>query len=183
MAKPVPVSFPPPGFDDLSVDEKIDYLQSLWDRIAATPVTIPVSGWHREIIDERLKISTRIRTSVTAGRSFRSDSEKSSTAAVERRWLVDSRFGHSPRPVSAPASLHDRRARDVITEHRLSRSPGRRQPECGTVGPEQTVGSVLAKLVGRRRTLRCADQVGLRSDLQFRTASTPDTDLSASTQI
>ena len=34
MPKPVPL--PPPGFDDLSVDEKIDYLQSLWDRIAAT---------------------------------------------------------------------------------------------------------------------------------------------------
>jgi putative addiction module component (TIGR02574 family) len=53
MAKPVPL--PPPGFDDLSVDEKIDYLQSLWDRIAATRETIPVPDWHREIIDERLK--------------------------------------------------------------------------------------------------------------------------------
>jgi hypothetical protein len=28
-------------FDDLSVGEKIDYVQSLWDRIAATPETIP----------------------------------------------------------------------------------------------------------------------------------------------
>jgi putative addiction module component (TIGR02574 family) len=53
MAKPVPL--PPPGFDDLSVDEKIDYLQSLWDRIAATPETVAVPDWHREIIDERLK--------------------------------------------------------------------------------------------------------------------------------
>ena len=53
MAKPVPL--PPPGFDDLSVDEKIDYLQSLWDRIAASPETIPVPDWHREVIDERLK--------------------------------------------------------------------------------------------------------------------------------
>ena len=53
MAKPVPL--PPPGFDDLSVDEKIDYLQSLWDRIAATPEMIPVPEWHREIIDERLQ--------------------------------------------------------------------------------------------------------------------------------
>ena len=34
---------------------KIDYLQSLWDRIAATPETIPVPDWHREILDERLK--------------------------------------------------------------------------------------------------------------------------------
>ena len=53
MAKPVPL--PPPGFDDLSVDEKIDYLQSLWNRIAAAPETIPVPDWHREIIDERLR--------------------------------------------------------------------------------------------------------------------------------
>jgi putative addiction module component (TIGR02574 family) len=49
------VPLPPPGFDELSVDEKIDYLQSLWDRIAATPQAIPVSDWHRAIIDERLK--------------------------------------------------------------------------------------------------------------------------------
>ena len=52
MAKPVPL--PPPGFDDLSVDEKIAYLQSLWSRIAATPETIPVPDWHREVLDERL---------------------------------------------------------------------------------------------------------------------------------
>jgi putative addiction module component (TIGR02574 family) len=52
MAKPVPL---PPGFDDLSVDEKIEYLQSLWDRIAAGPETIPVPDWHREVLDERVK--------------------------------------------------------------------------------------------------------------------------------
>ena len=34
MSKIVPI--PPPGFDDLSVDEQIDFVQSLWDRIAAT---------------------------------------------------------------------------------------------------------------------------------------------------
>jgi putative addiction module component (TIGR02574 family) len=53
MLKPVPL--PPPGFDDLSVEEKIDYVQSLWNRIAASPDTIPVPDWHREILDERLK--------------------------------------------------------------------------------------------------------------------------------
>lgn len=53
MAKPIPL--PPPGFDDLTVDEKIDYLQSLWDRIAATAETIPAPHWHQEIIEERLK--------------------------------------------------------------------------------------------------------------------------------
>ena len=53
MTRPVPL--PPPGFDDHSVDEKIDYLQSLWDRVAATPETIPVPDWHRDY-DERLTI-------------------------------------------------------------------------------------------------------------------------------
>jgi putative addiction module component (TIGR02574 family) len=52
MPKPVPL--PPPGFDEMSVDEKIDYLQSLWDRIAASPETIPVPEWHRAILDQRL---------------------------------------------------------------------------------------------------------------------------------
>src|SRR4029079_11780344 len=53
MPKPVPL--PPPGFDELSVDEKLDYLQSLWDRIAATPETVPLPEWPREILDQRLK--------------------------------------------------------------------------------------------------------------------------------
>lgn len=30
-------------------------MQSLWDRIAAAPETIPVPDWHREILEERLK--------------------------------------------------------------------------------------------------------------------------------
>lgn len=53
MTNPVPI--PPPGFDELSVEEKIGYVQSLWDRIAATPHQIPVPEWHREVLDERLK--------------------------------------------------------------------------------------------------------------------------------
>ena len=52
---PTPVPLPPPSFDDLSVDEKIDYLQSLWDRITASPEATPIPDWHREVIDERLK--------------------------------------------------------------------------------------------------------------------------------
>jgi hypothetical protein len=53
MARALP--FPPPGFDELSMDEKLDYLQSLWDRIAAQPQAVPVPDWHREVLEERLK--------------------------------------------------------------------------------------------------------------------------------
>ena len=52
MAQTAPI--PPPGFDDLSVEEKLDYVQSLWDRIAAKPDAIPVPGWHRQVLNERL---------------------------------------------------------------------------------------------------------------------------------
>jgi putative addiction module component (TIGR02574 family) len=45
---------PPAGFDDLPVDQQIDYVQTLWDRIAAREDQIPVPAWHREILDARL---------------------------------------------------------------------------------------------------------------------------------
>ena len=46
---------PPPGFDDLNVDDQIEYVQALWDRIAAKPDQVPVPDWHREIVEERLR--------------------------------------------------------------------------------------------------------------------------------
>ena len=52
MGSKVPV--PPAGFDDLDVEQQIDYVQALWDRIAAREDRVPVPDWHREVIDERL---------------------------------------------------------------------------------------------------------------------------------
>ena len=52
MAEPLTV--PPPGFDDLPVEDQIDYVQALWDRIAATPDRVPVPDSHKAILDERL---------------------------------------------------------------------------------------------------------------------------------
>jgi Putative addiction module component len=54
---PVPIHFPPPGFDDLSIDEKIDYLELLWERIATSPEPVVVPEWHREVISERSRHS------------------------------------------------------------------------------------------------------------------------------
>jgi putative addiction module component (TIGR02574 family) len=53
MAQTLPT--PPPGFDELSVDEKIDYIQSLWDRVTAGSEDIPVPEWHRRILDKRME--------------------------------------------------------------------------------------------------------------------------------
>jgi putative addiction module component (TIGR02574 family) len=51
---PRSISTPPPGFDRLSVEKKIEYVQSLWDRIVAHPEEIPVPVWHQQVIEERL---------------------------------------------------------------------------------------------------------------------------------
>ena len=53
MAQTLPT--PPPGFDELTVDEKIDYIQSLWDRVTAGSEDIPVPEWHLRILDERME--------------------------------------------------------------------------------------------------------------------------------
>ena len=45
---------PPAGFDELPVDQQIDYVQALWERIAARESQAPVPSWHREILDARL---------------------------------------------------------------------------------------------------------------------------------
>lgn len=50
---PQPTPIPPPGFDDLTVDERIDYVGALWDRIAAAPGRVPVPDWHREVLEQR----------------------------------------------------------------------------------------------------------------------------------
>jgi putative addiction module component (TIGR02574 family) len=46
---------PPPGFDDLSVPEQIDYVNSLWERIASRPSDVPIPDWHRKVLEDRLK--------------------------------------------------------------------------------------------------------------------------------
>ncbi len=48
------IPLPPPGFDSLSTAEQIEYLQSLWERVAADPGRVPVPDWHREVLKERL---------------------------------------------------------------------------------------------------------------------------------
>lgn len=51
MSQSLPI---PPGFDSLSIEDQIDYVQSLWDRIAARPDEVPLPDWHKEILRERL---------------------------------------------------------------------------------------------------------------------------------
>jgi putative addiction module component (TIGR02574 family) len=51
MAQP---ALPPLGFDELSSDEKLAYIQALWDHFAEHPEDVPTPDWHREVVAERL---------------------------------------------------------------------------------------------------------------------------------
>lgn len=50
-----PARTPPPGFDRLSIEERIEYVQSLWDQVSSDPSAVPVPGWHRDVIAKRLE--------------------------------------------------------------------------------------------------------------------------------
>lgn len=45
---------PPAGFDELSVEEQIDYVNDLWERISTRSETVPIPDWHREVVSERV---------------------------------------------------------------------------------------------------------------------------------
>lgn len=49
----------PPGFDELSADEKLEYVQALWEHVAERPEEVPVPDWHREVVAERLAAHRR----------------------------------------------------------------------------------------------------------------------------
>jgi putative addiction module component (TIGR02574 family) len=49
------IPFPPPGFDELSLEDQIEYVQELWGKVTSRPARrVSVPDWHLEIIEERL---------------------------------------------------------------------------------------------------------------------------------
>jgi putative addiction module component (TIGR02574 family) len=45
----------PPGFDEAPKEQRIAFVQELWDRIAQDPERVPVPVEHQRILEERLK--------------------------------------------------------------------------------------------------------------------------------
>jgi putative addiction module component (TIGR02574 family) len=52
MGNALPI--PPAGFEGLSLEEKIEYVQSLWDHIASDVGAVPLMDWQKHLLDERL---------------------------------------------------------------------------------------------------------------------------------
>ncbi len=48
----------PPGFEELSKERQIDYVQQLWDLIVALPDQVVVPDWHLEIVRNRVSSPT-----------------------------------------------------------------------------------------------------------------------------
>ena len=44
----------PPEFDAVSKDERIAFVQELWDQIAQDPDNVPLPDHHKRILDQRL---------------------------------------------------------------------------------------------------------------------------------
>jgi hypothetical protein len=47
------IEFPPPGFDDLSKDEQVTYVEGLLNYMRGVDLA-PIPKWHLEILEERL---------------------------------------------------------------------------------------------------------------------------------
>lgn len=75
MAQAVPN--PPPGFEQLSVDEKIEYVESLWEQIVGSS-SVPVPDWHLQLLEERLAAYRAAPAEGTAWSEVR--------AELERKW-------------------------------------------------------------------------------------------------
>lgn len=57
----------PREFDDAPREQRIAFVQELWDRIADSPECVPVPSEHRRILDERL---AEFRANPQAGRPW-----------------------------------------------------------------------------------------------------------------
>jgi putative addiction module component (TIGR02574 family) len=62
---PSALPLPPPGFAQLSVSEKVEYIQALWDSLSEAEVTVPES--QRDVVRARLEEHQR---SPEAGRPW-----------------------------------------------------------------------------------------------------------------
>lgn len=51
MGEPLSV---PPEFDALPIEDKIEFVQRLWARIASGSVEVPSPDWHARTVSERL---------------------------------------------------------------------------------------------------------------------------------
>jgi len=48
------LQIPPAGFEDLPVEDQVDYVQALWNKIAERPDRLPIADDTRDMLEQRL---------------------------------------------------------------------------------------------------------------------------------
>ena len=68
------VENPPPGFEELTPREKVQYIAALWDRVVDKQDDLPLSSWQRELAHARLT-ARQVDTATLAWSQVRSELE------------------------------------------------------------------------------------------------------------
>ena len=55
------LTLPPPGFDQLSPDEKLEYIEALWEHMTEHPEDVPIEDWHRDVVREGWRRTRAVR--------------------------------------------------------------------------------------------------------------------------
>jgi putative addiction module component (TIGR02574 family) len=48
------LTVPPPGFDELSYEEQLDYVEQLFDYVTSNAKYVEIPEWHLQILEERM---------------------------------------------------------------------------------------------------------------------------------
>ena len=101
---------PPPGFDALTVEEQIDYVQSLWEHIAAHPKQVSVPEWHRQVLAERL---AAYETKPTEGKTWEEFDQKFLVTCGGNRGMLTNLDPNNPVFYWARGHAYDENANNV----------------------------------------------------------------------
>jgi putative addiction module component (TIGR02574 family) len=82
VANAVPI--PPPGFDDLTPEEKVSYVGALWDRIVSDQQRLPISEAQRALLRERLAAHEANPGAARPWTEVRSDIERALASRLSR---------------------------------------------------------------------------------------------------
>jgi hypothetical protein len=74
MSSPLP--FPPPGFDQVSRREQLDYIEKLLDYIKPDEKCVEIPDWHREILEELMAHYRKVGFEGTTWEEFEQELEK-----------------------------------------------------------------------------------------------------------
>ena len=74
MSSQLPI--PPPGFDQLSREEQLDYIEGLLNYASSGKQYAEIPDWHREILEERMAYYREVGFEGTPWEEFKQELDK-----------------------------------------------------------------------------------------------------------